>query len=84
MTIQPPRKNKTSPPFFSPSQANRLRIGCEHIDELLGDIGVILDCGSSTAAFPQYIPDISPVRKQCIEDYISQIRSRLLQILRSS
>lgn len=84
MTTPPRHPHRIPAPLFSSSQANRLRIGCEHIDQLLGEIKTILDCGSSTAAFPQYIPDISPVRKQCIEDYISQIRSRLIQILRSS
>lgn len=84
MTAQPPRKIKTSSSLFSPSQANRLRIGCEHIDELLGDIEIILESGSSSAAFPKYIPDIPPVRQQCIHDYISQIRTRLIQILQST
>jgi GTP-binding protein EngB required for normal cell division len=77
-------KDKSGKKLFNPQQANRLRIGCQHVDQLLTDIETILNTGSSTAAFPQYRPDVTPVRHQCIEDYIAQIRSRLIQVLKST
>lgn len=76
----PPPKN----PLFSYSHANRLLIGCEHIDKLLGDIYGIMHESSAKTVFPHYIPDISPVQSACIEDHISLIRTRLISAIESS
>lgn len=79
MTSPPPDK-----PLFSFSHANRLRIGCEHIDKLLGEIEGIMHESSSNTAFPRYLSDLTPSQSTCIEDHISLIRSRLLSIIECS
>ncbi len=71
-------------PLFSFSHANRLLIGCQHIDKLLGEIEGILHESSSNTAFPRYLSDLSPSQSSCIEDYVSLIRTRLLSIVESS
>lgn len=70
--------------IFSPSHANRIRIGCQHLDHLLDEIERIMDEGSSNTSFPQYVPDITPAQKTCIEDYISHMRNRLSRVLDSA
>jgi len=68
---------------LNPHQANRFRIGCEHVDQLLTEIETIMNSGSSSVAFPQYNTDISQIQQQCIEDYVTQIRSRLIQVIKT-
>ncbi|MCA1916247.1 hypothetical protein [Methanospirillum hungatei] len=70
--------------IFSPSHANRIRIGCQHLDYLLDEIEGIMDEGASNTAFPQYVPDITPAQKTCIKDYISHMRNRLFRVLDSA
>ena len=44
---------------LNPYQANRLRITCQYIDKLLGEIEGILNATVSKAAFPRYVTDIA-------------------------
>ena len=62
-------------------QAHRLRVTCQYLDELLGDIGDILNESGSGTAFPRFASDISPKQRETIEGSIAIIRSELLRIL---
>src|SRR5208283_5944405 len=61
--------------------AKHLRITCEHIDRLLGEIEGVLNESSSRTAFPAYVMDITPAQQKTIEDYITRIRARLVQVM---
>lgn len=63
------------------NQARRLRVSCQYIDRLLGEIEGILNSAASGAAFPQYFPDIAPAARRTIEDYIARIRAQLHRVL---
>ena len=63
------------------SQQRRLRVTCQYIDRLLGEIETILNASASGAAFPQYVPDIGPAGRRTIEDYISRMRAQLRRVL---
>jgi len=67
--------------FLNPYQANRLRITCQYIDKLLGEIEGILATTTSKAAFPRYSADILPAQRRTIEDYIARVRGQLVRIL---
>ncbi len=62
-------------------QANRLRITCQYIDKLLGDVEGILNASAAKAAFPRYSYDIPPAQRRTIEDYIARVRAQLLRVL---
>ena len=62
-------------------QQRRLRITCEYVDKLLSDIENGLHSTESKSPFPRYIPDISPLQRKIIEDYIARIRKRLVSAL---
>lgn len=66
---------------LNPFQANRLRISCQYIDKLLGEIEQILNTTTSKAAFPRYSTDILPAQRRTIEDYIARVRAQLIRIL---
>jgi GTP-binding protein EngB required for normal cell division len=61
--------------------AKHLRVTCQHIDRLLGEIEGILNESSSRTAFPEYVMDITPAQQKTIEDYITRIRTRLVQVM---
>ena len=63
------------------NQARGLRVSCQYIDRLLGEIETILNSAASSAAFPQYIPDVSPEGRRAIEEFIAGIRTQLRRIL---
>lgn len=62
-------------------QANRLRITCQYIDKLLGDIEAILHAATSKAAFPRYSNDVIPARRRTMEDYVARVRAQLARVL---
>jgi GTP-binding protein EngB required for normal cell division len=62
-------------------QANRLRITCQYIDKLLGDVEGVLNTTAAKAAFPRYSYDIPPAQRRTIEDYIGRVRAQLLRVL---
>jgi GTP-binding protein EngB required for normal cell division len=66
---------------LNPFQANRLRITCQYIDKLLGEIEEILNTTTSKAAFPRYSADILPAQRRTIDDYIRRVRAQLVRIL---
>src|SRR5271168_2771980 len=68
-------------PGLNDSQARRLRVTCQYIDKLLGDIEGILNAAASKAAFPRYSSDIAPAQRRTIEDYVRRIRAQLLRVL---
>jgi GTP-binding protein EngB required for normal cell division len=70
-----------SAPGLNESQARRLRVTCQYIDKMLGDVEGVLNTAASKAAFPRYSPDIAPVQCRTIEDYLSRIRSQLVRVL---
>lgn len=63
------------------NQERRLRITCQHIDSILSEIESVLNETDSQAAFPSYIPDITPAQRKVIEDYIASVRAQLTQTL---
>ncbi|MFZ3243737.1 MAG: hypothetical protein WA185_01555, partial [Candidatus Acidiferrales bacterium] len=66
---------------LNPSQANRLRVTCQYIDKLLGEIEDVLNTTTCKAAFPRYSPDIAPAQRRTIEDYIARVRAQLVRVL---
>jgi GTP-binding protein EngB required for normal cell division len=66
---------------LNPYQANRLRITCQYIDKLLGEIEGVLNTTTSKAAFPRYSTDITPAQRRTIEDYIARVRAQLVRVL---
>jgi GTP-binding protein EngB required for normal cell division/uncharacterized protein YukE len=66
---------------LNPNHARRLSVTCRHIDKLLADMESALSASSSKKAFPEYLPDLTPLQRQVIEDYMARIRSQLVRIL---
>ncbi|MGB9404735.1 MAG: hypothetical protein WCA98_14460, partial [Candidatus Acidiferrales bacterium] len=62
-------------------QANRLRVSCQYIDKLLGEVEAILNASASKAAFPRYSSDVAPAQRRTIEDYIARVRAQLIRVL---
>ncbi len=62
-------------------QARRLRVTCQYIDKLLGEISEILHVSSSKVAFPRFLPDIAPAQSRTIEDYLARLRAQLVRVL---
>lgn len=72
---------QNTPELLNSYQANRLRITCQYIDKLLGDIEGILNTANSKAAFPRYSNDVIPAQRRTMEDYIARVRAQLGRIL---
>ena len=70
-----------APNSLNEHQARYLRVSCQHIDKLLGDIEDILNISTSRATFPSYILDLDPAQRRTIEDYIARLRAHLIRIL---
>jgi hypothetical protein len=62
-------------------QARRLRVTCQYVDRLLGEIEEVLSVAESKAAFPRYAADVSPSKRQKIETSISRIRGELIRVV---
>ena len=62
-------------------QARRLRVTCQYIDKLLGDIESILNSPESKTAFPRYSAELSPEQRRAIEQYVSRLREQILRVL---
>jgi GTP-binding protein EngB required for normal cell division len=73
--------SSSTSPGLNESQARRLRVTCQYIDKLLGDIESVLNATASKAAFPRYSSDISPAQRRTIEDYIGRVRAQLVRVL---
>ncbi len=73
--------SRAAAPSLNEFQAQRLRVTCQYIDKLLGEIEGILNSAASTAAFPRYAPDVAPGQRRTIEDYIARVRAQLVRVL---
>jgi GTP-binding protein EngB required for normal cell division len=71
----------TTPGSLNEFQARRLRVTCQYIDKLLGEVEVILSTSASKAAFPRYSADVAPAQRRTIEDYIVRLRAQLVRVL---
>ena len=74
-------QNTPSAGLLNEFQARRLRVTCQYIDQLLGEISEILHASSSKAAFPRFLPDIAPAQSRTIEDYLVRLRAQLVRVL---
>jgi GTP-binding protein EngB required for normal cell division len=63
------------------NQKFRLRITCQYIDKLLGDLDHILHAATSPSPFPRYIVDITSAQVRVLEDHIRRFRSQLLRTI---
>jgi hypothetical protein len=73
--------NAANEALLNEFQARRLRVTCEYIDKLLGEVEEILYATASKAAFPRFIPDVLPTQRRSIEDYIARVRAQLTRVL---
>lgn len=62
-------------------QQRHLRVTCQYIDKLLGDIESVLHASASKSPFPRYVVDITPAQARVIEDHIRRLRAQLLRTL---
>lgn len=62
-------------------QSRRLRVTCQYIDKLLGDIESILNFSESKTAFPRYSANLSPEQRRAIEEYVARLRARIVGVL---
>ena len=62
-------------------QARRLRVTCQYIDKLLGDIESILNSSESKTAFPRYSANFSAEQRRAIEEYVARLRARIVGVL---
>ncbi len=69
------------PESLNEFQANRLRVTCQYIDNLLAEIEGILDAASSKAAFPRYSLDLTPEQRRTVEEHLAEIRAQLARAL---
>lgn len=70
-----------SPPSLNESQVRRLRVTCQYVDNVIGEIEEVLHSAGSKAAFPRYIQDITPIQRRTIEHYLARIRAQLARVL---
>ena len=69
------------PGQMNESQQTRLRITCQYIDKLLGDIEDTLHAATSQSPFPRYVVDINPAQIRVVEDHIRRLRSQLVRTI---
>ncbi|MGH9741360.1 MAG: dynamin family protein [Candidatus Acidiferrum sp.] len=62
-------------------QARRLKITCQYIDKVAGEIEDILNSAAAKSAFPKFVQDVTPVQRRTIEDYLARIRAQLTRVL---
>lgn len=63
------------------AQRMHLRVSCQYIDKLLGEIEGIIRAPESKSPFPRYVDDLAPARTRVAEHYIQRIRAQLLRTL---
>ena len=71
----------TAKEALNESQLLRLRVTCQYVDRLLGEIETILQTANNRSPFGKYAVDLSPPQSQLIEDYISRVRQQLVRSL---
>ncbi len=62
-------------------QASRVRVTCQYVANLLGEIENIVNVSASKAAFPRHTADISLAQRRTIEDYTARICAQLKRVL---
>ncbi|MGO8720941.1 MAG: dynamin family protein [Acidobacteriaceae bacterium] len=77
----PDSKEGRRPGELNDPQQRRLKVTCQYIDKLLGDIESVLHAAASKSPFPRYVADIAPAQSRVIEDHIHRLRSQLLRTL---
>ncbi|MGA8289887.1 MAG: dynamin family protein [Acidobacteriaceae bacterium] len=80
-TSEPDNATERNPGELNDPQQRRLRVTCQYIDKLLGDIESVLHAATSESPFPRYIVNITPAQSRVIEDHIHRLRSQLLRTL---
>jgi GTP-binding protein EngB required for normal cell division len=63
------------------AQRLRLRVSCQYVDRLLGEVESILHSATSNSPFSKYVFDVSPAKVRVIEDHIARVRLQLLHSL---
>lgn len=81
--FEPDKKDELScfPGELNGNQKFRLRVTCQYIDKLLGDLDDILHAATSQSPFPRYVVDITPAQIRVLEDYIRRFRSQLVRTI---
>jgi GTP-binding protein EngB required for normal cell division len=62
-------------------QKFRLRITCQYIDKLLGDLDHVLHAANSQSPFRRHIVDMTTAQIRVLEDYIHRLRAQLLRTI---
>jgi GTP-binding protein EngB required for normal cell division len=70
-----------APSSLNEFQTRGLTVTCQYVDKVIGEIEHILHSAASKAAFPRYVPDITPTQRRTIEGYLSRIRAQLARVL---
>lgn len=79
MTVLP--EIELPPGELNRSQRLHLRVSCEYIDKLLGEIEEIIRSPESKSPFPRYANDVSPAEIRVLEHYIRRLRTQLVRTL---
>ena len=67
---------------LNPHHQRRLRATFQYIDNLLTEIGAILQPRDSGALFPRYVVDLAPAQSVLLQSGIVTIRGRLVQAIK--
>jgi GTP-binding protein EngB required for normal cell division len=73
--------DQNSPASLNEFQARRLRVTCQYIDRVAGEIEEILHSAATKAAFPKFIQDVTSAQRRTIEHYLARIRAQLARVL---
>jgi hypothetical protein len=77
----PDATEERQPGELNDPQRRHLRVTCQYIDKLLGEIESVLHASTSQSPFPRYVADIPPAPSRVIEDHIHRLRCQLLRTL---
>ncbi|MES2220226.1 MAG: hypothetical protein V4587_04585 [Acidobacteriota bacterium] len=72
---------RRKPRQLNEPQQRHLRVSCQYVDRLLGEIESVLHAAASKSPFSRYVAHISPVQSGVIEDHIRRMRSQLIRTL---
>ena len=73
--------NDNSQAHLNEFQATRLRVTCEYIDKVIGEMEEVLHSDASKAAFPKYQEDLTAEQRRTLENYFARIRAQLVRVL---
>lgn len=72
---------ENSPKSLNEFQGRRLKVTCQYIDKVAGEIEEILHSAATKAAFPKFIQDVNSAQRRTIGDYLARIRAQLARVL---